>query len=151
MAKCHLSCWPALRCCNSVSIAKIMEKRYSATLDDYNSVVKGELEISLMVNAQMLFKKFSAKAGSWIKISRLHFYPMPWIAYSLGTAAAYSMYREFNLSIYVLGYVFLFLAELCSVLTNEYFDFKTDRQNKNSGFFNGGSRCSWRTGLYSKK
>lgn len=88
----------------------------------------------------MLFRKFKTKARSWIKISRLHFYPMPWIAYSLGAAAAYSMYREFNLSIYLLGYVFLFLVELCSVLTNEYFDFKTDRQNKNSSFFNGGSR-----------
>lgn len=88
----------------------------------------------------MIFKKFSAKAWSWIKISRLHFYPMPWIVYSLGAVAAYSTYREFNLSIYVLGYVFLFLVELCSILTNEYFDFKTDMQNKNSGLFNGGSR-----------
>jgi len=93
-----------------------------------------------MVNSKMLFKKFKTKARSWIKISRLHFYPMPWIVYSLGAAAAYSTYHEFNLSIYVLGYVFLFLVELCSVLTNEYFDFKTDIQNKNSGFFNGGSR-----------
>jgi 1,4-dihydroxy-2-naphthoate octaprenyltransferase len=117
-----------------------MERGSSVTLDDYSSRVKGEFEINLMVNSQMLFKKFSAKARSWIKISRLHFYPMPWIAYSLGAAAAYSMYREFNLNIYVLGYVFLFVVELCSVLTNEYFDFKTDRQNKNPGFFNGGSR-----------
>ena len=39
------------RCCNSASIAKIMEKGYSATLDDYNSVVKGEFEINLMVNS----------------------------------------------------------------------------------------------------
>jgi 4-hydroxybenzoate polyprenyltransferase len=118
-----------------------MERGSSVTLDDYSSRVKNEFEINLMVNSQMLFKKFSAKASSWIKISRLHFYPMPWIAYSLGAAAAYSIYRKFNLSIYVLGYVFLFLVELCSVLTNEYFDFKTDRQNKNPGF----------TGLYSKK
>ncbi len=93
-----------------------------------------------MVNSHILFKEFSAKARSWIKISRLHFYPMPWVAYSLGAVAAHSVYREFNLSIYVLGYVFFFLVELCSVLINEYFDFKTDRQNKNSGFFNGGSR-----------
>jgi len=93
-----------------------------------------------MVNLKMLFKKFGAKARSWIKISRLHFYLMPWIVYSLGAAAAYGTYREFNLSIYVLGYIFLFLVELCSVLTNEYFDFKTDIQNKNSGLFNGGSR-----------
>ncbi len=88
----------------------------------------------------MFFKKFAAKTRSWIRISRLHFYPMPWIAYSLGAAAACSTYRKFNLKVYVLGYVFLFLVELCSILTNEYFDFKTDIHNKNSGFFNGGSR-----------
>ncbi len=117
-----------------------MERGRSVTLDDYSSRVKGEFEVNLMVNSQILFKKFSVKARSWIKISRLHFYPMPWVAYSLGAVAAYSMYREFNLSIYVLGYVFLFLVELCSVFTNEYFDFKTDMQNKNPGFFNGGSR-----------
>jgi len=52
-----------------------------------------------MVNSTMLFKKFGAKARFWIKISRLHFYPMPWIAYSLGVAAAYGTYREFNMNI----------------------------------------------------
>ncbi len=88
----------------------------------------------------MIFKRFGAKALSWLKISRLHFYPLPLIMYSLGTAAVYSMYRKFNLGIYVLGYVFIFLIELCSVITNEYFDFKTDSQNKNPGPFNGGSR-----------
>ena len=117
-----------------------MERGSFVALDDYSSRVKNEFEINLMVNSHILFKEFSVKARSWIKISRLHFYPMPWVAYSLGAVASYSVYREFNLSIYVLGYVFLFLVELCSVLTNEYFDFKTDRQNKNSGFFNGGSR-----------
>lgn len=80
------------------------------------------------------------KIRSWFKISRLHFYPLPLIVYSLGAAAVYSMYRKFNFGIYVLGYIFIFLVELCSVLTNEYFDFKTDAQNKNPGLFNGGSR-----------
>lgn len=88
----------------------------------------------------MIFKRFGVKALSWLKISRLHFYPLPLIMYSLGAAAASSMYQKFNLRIYVLGYVFIFLVELCSVLTNEYFDFKTDAQNKNPGPFNGGSR-----------
>ncbi len=88
----------------------------------------------------MTLNRSGAKALSWLKISRMHFYPLPLIVYSLGTAAAYSMYRKFNLGIYVLGYVFIFLVELCSVLTNEYFDYKTDAQNKNSGPFNGGSR-----------
>ncbi len=88
----------------------------------------------------MIFKRFCAKTLSWLKISRLYFYPLPLIVYSLGAAAVSSMYRKFNLSIYVLGYVFIFLVELCSVLTNEYFDFQTDAQNKNPGPFNGGSR-----------
>ena len=88
----------------------------------------------------MTLKRSGAKALSWLKISRLQFYPLPLIVYSLGAAAAQSMYRKFNFGIYVLGYVFIFLVELCSVLTNEYFDFKTDAQNKNPGPFNGGSR-----------
>lgn len=88
----------------------------------------------------MIFKRFGTKVLSWLKISRLHFYPLPLIVYSLGAAAASSIYRKFNLGIFVLGYVFIFLLELCSVLTNEYFDFKADAQNKNPGPFNGGSR-----------
>ena len=88
----------------------------------------------------MTLKRSGAKALSWLKISRLHFYPLPLIVYSLGAAAAQSMCRKFNLGIYVLGYVFIFLVELCSVLTNENFDYKTDAQNKNPGPFNGGSR-----------
>lgn len=93
-----------------------------------------------MENSKMIFKRFGAKALSWLKISRLYFYPLPLIVYTLGAAAVYSMYRIFDLRIYVLGYAFIFLVELCSVLTNEYFDFKTDAQNKNPGPFNGGSR-----------
>jgi 1,4-dihydroxy-2-naphthoate octaprenyltransferase len=93
-----------------------------------------------MENSKMILKRFGTKGLSWLKISRLHFYPLPLIVYSLGAVAVYSMYRKFNLGIYVLGYVFIFLVELCSVLTNEYFDFKTDSQNKNPGPFNGGSR-----------
>ncbi len=93
-----------------------------------------------MENSKMTLKRSGAKALSWLKISRLHFYPLPLIVYSLGAAAAQSMYQKFNLGIYVLGYVFIFLVELCSVLTNEYFDYKTDAQNKNQGPFNGGSR-----------
>jgi len=93
-----------------------------------------------MENSKMTLKRSGAKALSWFKISRLHFYPLPLIVYSLGAAAVYSMYRKFNLGIYVLGYVFIFLVELCSVLTNENFDYKTDAQNKNPGPFNGGSR-----------
>lgn len=84
----------------------------------------------------MIFIRFSAKAFSWLKISRLYFYPLPLIVYTLGAAAGYGMYRIFDLRIYVLGYVFIFLVELCSVLTNEYFDFKTDAQNKNPAPFN---------------
>jgi 1,4-dihydroxy-2-naphthoate octaprenyltransferase len=93
-----------------------------------------------MENSKMTLKRFNTRALSWFKISRLYFYPLPLIVYSLGAAVVYNMYRKFNLGIFVLGYIFIFLVELCSVLTNEYFDFKTDLQNKNSGPFNGGSR-----------
>lgn len=84
--------------------------------------------------------KFKATVFSWLKLSRIQFYPMPWMVYSLGAAAAYSTYQKFNLGAYLWGYIFLFFVELCSVFANEYYDFRTDKLNKNAGPFNGGSR-----------
>ena len=95
----------------------------------------------------MSLKKNKSKAFSWIKIARLQFYPMPWIVYSLGAAAAFHFYKKFSLSVYLLGYSFLFCTELCSVLVNEYYDFKTDKLNENNGPFNGGSRILVEGGL----
>lgn len=80
------------------------------------------------------------KSIAWLRIARLQFYPMTLIAYSIGAAAAYKKYGNWDLSSYLIGYLILFFIELATVLTNEYFDYPTDRINKNAGLFTGGSR-----------
>lgn len=71
---------------------------------------------------------------------RLQFYPMTFIAYSLGAAAAPGKGLSFSLYLYLLGYAYLFLLELCTILANELHDLPTDRINPNASPFNGGSR-----------
>ncbi|MFC2170061.1 prenyltransferase [Acidobacteriota bacterium] len=88
----------------------------------------------------MLLKYIPAKLFSWVRITRIQFYPMPWIAYSLGAMAAFNTIGEFNLKIYWVGYLAVFFIEVCTVLANEYNDITTDKINKNQGFFNGGSQ-----------
>jgi 1,4-dihydroxy-2-naphthoate octaprenyltransferase len=76
----------------------------------------------------------------WLKVMRLQFYPMTFVAYSLGAAIASSKGLGFTWNTYLLGYVCLFLLELCAVLSNELWDLPTDRNNRNASPFNGGSR-----------
>ena len=80
------------------------------------------------------------KAFAWIKIVRLHFYPMTWVAYSLGAAAVPGNPKKFNREVYVVGYLVLFFIEMATILVNEYYDYATDRLNKNAGPFTGGTR-----------
>jgi 1,4-dihydroxy-2-naphthoate octaprenyltransferase len=80
------------------------------------------------------------KILAWVKISRLQFYPMTWVAYTLGAVASSSTSQKFDLRVYGLGYLFLFLVELFTILTNEYYDYATDSRNKNAGPFTGGTR-----------
>jgi 1,4-dihydroxy-2-naphthoate octaprenyltransferase len=80
------------------------------------------------------------KILAWVKIARLQFYPMTWVAYSLGAVAASSTSQKFDLRVYGLGYAALFFVELSTILTNEYYDYGTDRLNKNAGPFTGGTR-----------
>jgi 1,4-dihydroxy-2-naphthoate octaprenyltransferase len=77
---------------------------------------------------------------AWVRIMRLQFYPMTLIAYGLGAAVAASKGPAFNFRLFVLGYSYLFVLELCTILANELFDLPTDRINENAGPFNGGSR-----------
>jgi len=71
---------------------------------------------------------------------RLKFYPMSFIAYSLGAALAGEKGLGFTWHTYLLGYAYLFILELCAVLSNELWDLPTDRINHNASPFNGGSR-----------
>ena len=80
------------------------------------------------------------KILAWLKIVRLQFYPMTWVAYSLGAVAASSSFQKCDLRVYGVGYLALFFVELSTILTNEYYDYDTDRLNKNAGPFTGGTR-----------
>lgn len=83
---------------------------------------------------------FWDKIISWMKIIRIQFYPMTLIAYSLGTSAAFLISGRFNLQAYLWGYIMLFLIELLTILCNEYFDYSTDKVNKNFSLYTGGTR-----------
>jgi 1,4-dihydroxy-2-naphthoate octaprenyltransferase len=80
------------------------------------------------------------KLGAWLRIMRLQFYPMTFIAYSLGAAMAAGKGLSFSLYLYLLGYAYLFVLELSTILANELYDLPTDRINRNASPFNGGSR-----------
>ncbi|MDR3684982.1 MAG: prenyltransferase [Geothrix sp.] len=77
---------------------------------------------------------------AWLRLLRLQFYPMAWVAYTVGAWAARRQGVAFSWRAYWLGYLCLFLTEALTVLSNEWFDQGTDRLNGHAGPFNGGSR-----------
>lgn len=79
------------------------------------------------------------RVTAWLAALRLQFYPMTWIAYTVGALAA-SEGVPLAMTPYLLGYVSLFLFEAATVFLNEWFDFDSDRRNLNGGPFTGGSR-----------
>jgi 1,4-dihydroxy-2-naphthoate polyprenyltransferase len=86
------------------------------------------------------WKWVQSKTISWLKAARLQFYPMTLVAYSVGGFAATYNGHEFNRQIFWLGFLWLFLVEVSTVLSNDYFDFNSDKQNRYFGPFSGGSR-----------
>ncbi len=85
-------------------------------------------------------KRISIPVMNWLKAIRLQFYPMSFIAYTMGAYAAESAGYGFDPLIFWLGYAWLFLLEVATVLSNDYFDFASDRQNRFFSPFTGGSR-----------
>ena len=79
------------------------------------------------------------RLGAWLAALRLQFYPMTFIAYSVGALAA-SPGQALSLAPYLLGYLTLFFLEAATVFLNDWFDFESDRRNRNAGPFSGGSR-----------
>lgn len=77
---------------------------------------------------------------TFLKAIRLQFYPMAWVAYTIGALAAVGSSDVFMSLVYWIGFGFLFALEASTVLTNEYFDYETDRENTFAGPFTGGSR-----------
>jgi 1,4-dihydroxy-2-naphthoate polyprenyltransferase len=88
----------------------------------------------------MDIKGIKATLFVWLRIARLQFYPMTWLAYTMGAVAEGARAGQFKLSAYCWGYLLLFLIELCTILVNEYNDYDTDRLNHNFSIFTGGTR-----------
>ena len=86
------------------------------------------------------WEKIRNKILVWLKAVRLQFYPMTWLAYSSGALGAASTGYHFDTMIFWVGYLWLFLIEIATVLSNEFFDLKTDEKNKYFSPFTGGSR-----------
>ena len=78
--------------------------------------------------------------ASWIAALRLQFHPMAWGAYGIGAAGAVQATGRFDATAFWLGWLSLFFLEVVTVFTNDYFDFESDRRNRNFGPFTGGSR-----------
>jgi putative NADPH-quinone reductase/1,4-dihydroxy-2-naphthoate octaprenyltransferase len=85
-------------------------------------------------------KRVKTTVGKWVKAIRLQFYPMSFIAYAAGAFGAQKAGYGFDPMVFWLGYGWLFLLEVSTVLSNDYFDFNSDRRNKYFSPFTGGSR-----------
>lgn len=77
---------------------------------------------------------------AWLKALRLQFYPMAWVAYTIGALAATGSSDVLSAPAYWLGFAFLLFLEAATVLSNEYFDYPSDRENAFAGPFTGGSQ-----------
>jgi 1,4-dihydroxy-2-naphthoate polyprenyltransferase len=95
-----------------------------------------KLERGAIHGRQMFFIKLL----TWLKAIRFQFYPMTFIAYTAGAYGARNNQYGFESKAFWLGYLWLFLVEVTTVFTNELFDYRSDRNNKTYGPFNGGSR-----------
>ncbi|NUB90752.1 NAD(P)H-dependent oxidoreductase [Haloterrigena sp. SYSU A121-1] len=80
------------------------------------------------------------RATAWLKALRLQFYPMAWVAYTIGALAAVGSSDVLSSTAYWLGFAFIFALEAATVLSNEYVDYPTDRENAFAGPFTGGSQ-----------
>jgi len=80
------------------------------------------------------------KALAWLRAARLQFYPMVVVLYAVGAAMGGLRAGAVDWTAAVLGWLCLFFIELATVLTNEHFDYESDRVNRNAGPFTGGSR-----------
>jgi putative NADPH-quinone reductase/1,4-dihydroxy-2-naphthoate octaprenyltransferase len=105
------------------------------------------LGFSLREGPRSRAARAGAKLLAWVRALRLQFYPMTWMAYTIGALAAAAMSGRWDRQSYWLGYACLFFIEAATVFTNEWFDFETDRRNLLYGPFNGGSRVLLEGGL----
>lgn len=78
-----------------------------------------------------------SKLRAWCKALRLHFRLLSWMGYTLGAVLAPG---SMSPALYVIGYLAVFAMETATVLTNDYFDYPSDRVNRHFSAFSGGSR-----------
>lgn len=95
-----------------------------------------DLEQDILTPWEQLMRKISP----WVKAIRLQFYPMTFFAYGIGAFAASELTGGFDLLVFILGYILLFLIEVVVVFSNEYHDRETDKLNRFYSPFSGGSR-----------
>lgn len=79
------------------------------------------------------------KVMPWLKAIRFQFYPMAWVAYALGAFLAASA-GQMHWPVFWIGCLFLFLLEMATVFSNDYYDYPSDVRNRNYSTFTGGSR-----------
>lgn len=95
-----------------------------------------DLEHGILTPWEQLMKRINP----WIKAIRLQFYPMTFFAYGIGAFTASELTGSFDLLVFLLGYILLFLIEVVVVFSNEYHDRETDKLNRFYSPFSGGSR-----------
>ena len=105
------------------------------------------LGFSLRDGARTPTARAAVKLLSWLKALRLQFYPMTWMAYTVGALGATGIGGAWNSWLYWMGYGYMFFVEAATVFTNEWFDYESDRRNRNYGLFTGGSRVLVDDGL----
>jgi putative NADPH-quinone reductase/4-hydroxybenzoate polyprenyltransferase len=86
-------------------------------------------------------ERLRAKTAGWLQALRLQFYPMAWVAYTVGALGAASQRGALEKPAYWVGYALLFFLEAGTVFLNDYFDFESDTRNRNYSAFSGGSRA----------
>ncbi|SFS40014.1 NAD(P)H-dependent oxidoreductase [Halostagnicola kamekurae] len=99
-----------------------------------------ELGRSLATGPESRSTRAKRTLKTWLKALRLQFYPMAWAAYTIGALAAVGSGDVFATRVFWIGFGFLFFLEATTVLSNEYADYDTDRENTFAGPFTGGSR-----------
>jgi putative NADPH-quinone reductase/1,4-dihydroxy-2-naphthoate octaprenyltransferase len=98
-----------------------------------------QLGRSLAAGPMPLPQRIAGTLGAWLRALRLQFFPMSWLAYTVGALAAANS-AAWDRSAYWFGYASLFFVKAATVFSNERHDFESDRINRNAGAFNGGSR-----------
>ena len=116
-----------------------VKKADSKKIDKWLKVVKSEA-LKLKKGPIPALRKIGLGIKVWTKAIRLQFYPMTFLAYCTGSLAATRSGYGFNEMIFWFGYAWLFFLEVATVLSNDYYDYASDRQNRFFGPFTGGSR-----------